>query len=55
MEIKDFKRITISNLILIILNDKNNDVLRKYAEIELKKEEEMLVGNMMIYYTLMIK
>ena len=32
MEIKDLKKISISNLILIILNDKNIDVLRKCAE-----------------------
>ena len=37
MEIKNLKHISISNLILIILNDKNNDILRKYAEIELRK------------------
>ncbi|MBQ3021067.1 MAG: hypothetical protein IJD92_02435 [Bacilli bacterium] len=37
MEIKNLKKISISNLILIILNDKNNDILRKCAEIELKK------------------
>lgn len=37
MEIKNLKKISISNLILIILNDKNDDTLRKYAEIELRK------------------
>lgn len=37
MEIRKLKKISISNLILVILNDKNNDVLRKYAEIELKR------------------
>lgn len=37
MEIKDLRNITISNLILIILNDENNDILRKCAEIELRK------------------
>lgn len=37
MEIKNLKKISISNLILIILNDKNNDILRKYAETELRK------------------
>lgn len=37
MEIRELKRISISNLILVILNDKNNDVLRKCAEIELKR------------------
>lgn len=37
MEIKNLKKISISNLILIILNDKNDDILRKYAEIELRK------------------
>ena len=37
MEIKNLKKISISNLILIILNDKNNDILRKCAEIELRK------------------
>ena len=37
MEIKNLKKISISNLILIILNDENNDILRKCAEIELRK------------------
>lgn len=37
MEIKNLKKISILNLILIILNDKNDDILRKYAEIELRK------------------
>ncbi|MCI6266789.1 MAG: hypothetical protein MR598_08105 [Erysipelotrichaceae bacterium] len=37
MEIKNLKKISISNLILIILNDKNNDILRKCAEVELRK------------------
>lgn len=37
MEIKNLKKISISNLILIILNAKNNDILRKCAEIELRK------------------
>ena len=37
MEIKNLRKISISNLILIILNDKNDDVLRKCAEIELRK------------------
>ena len=37
MNIKNLKNISISNLILIILNDKNKDHLRKYAEIELRK------------------
>jgi len=37
MEIRELKKISISNLILVILNDKNNDVLRKCAEIELKR------------------
>lgn len=37
MEIKNLKHISISNLILIILNDKNSDILRKCAEIELRK------------------
>ncbi len=37
MEISELKKISISNLILTILNDKNNDVLRKCAEIELKR------------------
>lgn len=36
MEITNLKNLSISNLILIILNDKNNDILRKYAEVELK-------------------
>ena len=37
MEIQNFKKISISNLILIILNDKNVDILRKCAEAELRK------------------
>lgn len=37
MEIKNLKKISISNLILIILNDKNDDILRKCAEVELRK------------------
>lgn len=37
MEIKNLKKISISNLILIILNNKNEDILRKCAEIELRK------------------
>ena len=37
MEIKDFKKISISHLILIALNDKNNDLVRKCAEIELRE------------------
>ena len=37
MDIRELKRISISNLILIILNDKNNDAIRKCAEIELKR------------------
>ena len=37
MEIMELKRISISNLILIILDDKNNDTIRKCAEIELKR------------------
>jgi len=37
MEIKNLKKISISNLILIILNDKNDDILRKCTEIELRK------------------
>ena len=36
MEIKDLKKISISNLILIILNDKNIDVLRKCAVAEFR-------------------
>ncbi len=36
MEIRDLKKLSISNLILIILNDKNKAFLRKCAEIELK-------------------
>ena len=36
-EIIDLKKNSISNLILIIMNNKNSDGLRKYAEIELKK------------------
>ena len=37
MEIKNFKHLCISNLILIILNNNNTDILRKCAEIELRK------------------
>lgn len=37
MEIRELKKISISNLILVILNDKNDDILRKCAEFELKK------------------
>lgn len=37
MEAKDLKKLSISNLNLIILNNKNNDNIRKYAELELKK------------------
>lgn len=37
MEIKNLKKISISNLILIILNDKNKNILRKCAESELRK------------------
>ena len=37
MEIRDLKNISISNLILIILNDKNNDLLRRCGEVELRK------------------
>lgn len=37
MEIRDLKNISISNLILIILNDKNNDILRRCGEVELRK------------------
>lgn len=37
MKIKNLKKISLSNLILIILNDKNNDILRKCAEVELRK------------------
>lgn len=37
MEIKDFKKISISHLILTILNDENNDLVRKCAEIELRE------------------
>lgn len=40
MEIKYLKKISISNLILIILNDENNDLLRKCAEVELRKRIE---------------
>ena len=54
MEIKDLKKISISNLILIILNDKNIDVLRKCAEAELR-ERVKYVGNLMIYYTSMTR
>lgn len=37
MEIVNFKKTSISNLVLIILNDKNKDILRKCAESELRK------------------
>ena len=37
MEIRNYKSISISNLILIILNDKNTDIVRKCAEVELRK------------------
>lgn len=37
MNIKNLENLSISNLILIILNDKNRDNLRKYAEVELRK------------------
>lgn len=37
MEIKDFKKISISHLILTILNDENNDLVRKCAEVELRE------------------
>ena len=37
MEVWELKKISISNLILVILNDKNDDTLRKCAEIELKR------------------
>ena len=37
MKIVNFKKIRISNLILIILNNKNKDILRKWAESELRK------------------
>lgn len=37
MKIENLKKVSISNLILIILNDKNKDILRKCAESELRK------------------
>ena len=37
MQIKNLKTLSISNLILIILNSENRDILRKYAEVELRK------------------
>jgi len=37
MDIKNLKKISISNLILIILNDKNSDIVRRCAEVELHK------------------
>lgn len=37
MEIANLKKVSISNLVLIILNDKNKDILRKCAESELRK------------------
>lgn len=36
MKLKDLKKLSISNLILIILNDKCNDALRKCSEFELR-------------------
>ena len=36
MEIKDLIKLPISHLILIIVDDKQNSFLRKFAEIELK-------------------
>ena len=37
MDIRNLRKISISHLILTILNDKNDDLLRKCAEIELRK------------------
>ena len=37
MKFENLKNISISNLILIILDNRNADMLRKYAEIELRK------------------
>ena len=37
MQIKNLRMLSISNLILLILNSKNSDILRKCAEIELRK------------------
>ena len=37
MDIINLKKVSISNLVLIILNDKNKDILRKCAESELRK------------------
>lgn len=37
MDIRNLRKISISHLILTILNDKNDDILRKCAEIELRK------------------
>ncbi len=37
MEIRELKTTSLSNLILIILNNQNNDTLRRCAEVELKK------------------
>ena len=37
MKIEELRKASISNLILIILNDKNSDIVRKCAEVELRK------------------
>ena len=37
MEINELKKMPISHLVLIILDEKNNICLRKFAEIELKE------------------
>lgn len=42
MEIKNLKNLSISNLILIIVNDKYSDILRKCAEVELRKRVKHL-------------
>lgn len=55
MEFRKLKNISISNLILIILNKKNADSLRKHAEIELRNRVKMSAGNLMTYYILTIK
>ena len=37
MEIRNLSKVSISNLILVILNDENDDMLRKCAEVELRQ------------------
>lgn len=55
MEIKDLRNVSISNLILIILNDKNSDIVRKCAEVELRKRIKNVGWKYDDLLTLMIK